>query len=105
MTEAINSLEMLVDTSRLEELIELALSVAEIENVSPANDKHQELFVENLIAACTDAQAVLQNPDITQEEADYWYQVVRYFLWDMNPEYTPGWESLPSEPEAGEISR
>lgn len=105
LTEAVNSLERLVDTSQLEELIELALSVAEIENVSPINDKHQEIFVENLIAACADAQAALQNPDITQEDADYWYQVVRYFLWDMNPEYTPGWEPLPSEPETGEISQ
>lgn len=95
LSEAINALEPLVDTSALQDILSLSRSVASLENVSPINTRHQEAFVANLIAACDDAEAALSNPEITQQEADSWFAIVRYYLWDMNPDYTPGYAPVP----------
>lgn len=96
LNAALDGLEPLVDTGKLEEILALSRSVASLENVSPINNGHHpEMTVSNLNAACDDAEAALLLPDITQEEIDHWYAVVRYYLWDMNPDYTPGYTPIP----------
>ena len=92
LTEAMDALETLLDTEALEEIVELARSVATLENVSPINTKHQQAIVDNVLAAVAGAEEALADPDLTQEEIDRQYAIVRYYLWDMNPDFTPGWE-------------
>ncbi len=101
LTAALDALVVYVDTGALEDLVALARSVASLENISPVNDRYdeevQQIFVDNLLAACGEAEAALEGPDLTQEVADHWYAVVRYFLWDFNPDYTPGFTPGPAE--------
>lgn len=96
LTDAMDALETLLDTEALEEMVELARSVATLENVSPINTKHQQAIVNNVLAAVAGAEEALADPDLTQEEIDRQYAIVRYYLWDMNPDFTPGWEPFPS---------
>ncbi|MDC0700389.1 NPCBM/NEW2 domain-containing protein, partial [Blautia wexlerae] len=96
LLDAMDALEVFLDTEALEEIIELARSVASIENVSSINPDHQQAFVDNLLYVVERAEKVLADPDVTQEEIDQQYAIVRYCLWDMNPDFTPGWEPFPS---------
>lgn len=95
LSGAMAALKPSVQTAELAELVKLVRRVASIENISPENTKHQQDILNNLIAACDDAEAALADQSLTQDKADYWVSLLTYYLWDFNPDYTPGYSPIP----------